>query len=93
MCKLRGWKTDSRQPERYARLTTHDVDEYLMEQHGLENQKEETPKLSRCPRCHEINPPSSEYCYKCGMPLSKDSIDMEEQVRSLVDRLFEDKMK
>ncbi len=26
MCKQRGWKTDSKQPERYARIVTKDVD-------------------------------------------------------------------
>ncbi len=77
MCKLRGWKPDSKQPERYARLTIEDVDEYLKKQHGLvsdvEN-AEQIPKAVKCPRCKEINAPGMQYCFKCGLPLDEKTI-------------------
>ncbi len=90
MCKLRGWKPGSKQPDRYARLTSHDVDDYLMQQHGIEDQKEEMRKVIKCPRCKEINQSRSSYCYKCGMPLSKDAEEMEGKTRELVDKLLKE---
>jgi hypothetical protein len=35
MCKQRGWKTDSKQPERYARIVTKDVDSYYAKKFGI----------------------------------------------------------
>lgn len=43
MCKLRGWKPGSKQPDRYSRLSSDDVDDYLAQKHGIvsDNEKEE----------------------------------------------------
>ncbi|MDW7727529.1 MAG: hypothetical protein SCH70_10565 [Candidatus Methanoperedens sp.] len=64
MCKLRGWKPGSKQPEQYARLTSEDVDDYLMKQAGLVVEKEECRQdnVVKCPRCKEINTESTKYC-------------------------------
>ena len=29
-------------------------------------------KVVKCPRCHELNPESSAYCGKCGLPLKEE---------------------
>jgi integrase/recombinase XerD len=90
MCKLRGWKPDSKQPERYARLTSEDVDDYLKQMHGIEDKKEELQKLIKCPRCKEINASKSTYCYKCGMPMSRDAEDTEAKLREIVNRILKE---
>ncbi len=69
MCKLRGWSPASKQPEKYARLTTDDVDEYLQRRAGIALEERSNPdKLVKCARCKEINPGKTSYCMKCGMP-------------------------
>ncbi len=88
MCKRRGWKPGSKQPDRYARLTSQDVDDYLRQQYGLEEQEEQTQKVVKCPRCKEINAPKSLYCYKCGMPLSQSAEETEVKLREIVDRIL-----
>ncbi len=89
MCKQRGWKADSKQPDRYARVSTKRVDDYYAERYGIsEEQKDVKNEPKRCQRCHEINPPASVYCYKCGMPLSKEVEEVEAKVLELVDRLL-----
>jgi hypothetical protein len=55
MCKQRGWKTDSKQPERYARIVTKDVDSYYAKKFGISGGEiKEQPKPGRCPRCKEV---------------------------------------
>jgi len=70
MIKQRGWSVNSKQPERYAKLAPVDVDKFYRKKYGkedFENIKELEPV--RCPRCEEINPPSSKTCVRCGLPL------------------------
>ncbi len=51
MCKQRGWKTDSKQPERYARIVTKDVDSYYAKKFGINGSEvkrcDGTPNRSR----------------------------------------------
>jgi hypothetical protein len=69
-CRQRGWKADSRQPDRYARLVSRDVDEYYARRYGLAKKEGEDRKPRRCPRCREVNPPRAAYCLRCGLPLN-----------------------
>jgi integrase/recombinase XerD len=92
MCRQRGWSEESRQPERYARISNTRVDEYYAERYGLESEtKEVRPKPSQCIRCHEINPPGARFCYKCGMAMSPDAVQMEEEVRGVIDRMLKER--
>jgi hypothetical protein len=95
MCKLRGWKPGSKQPEQYARLTSEDVDDYLMKQSGLVVEKEECRQdnVVKCPRCKEINTESTKYCYKCGLPLSDDSVFQVEDTVEQTDKMLSELMK
>jgi hypothetical protein len=72
-CKQRGWRPDSRQPDRYACLVSADVDRYFAQKHGLVKKGEEDGKAKRCPRCKEINQPKAGYCFKCGLPLDAET--------------------
>jgi integrase/recombinase XerD len=75
LTRQRGWSSTSRQPEKYARLTTDDIDDYFRGAYNLKSvDKPETPKetIIRCPRCQEINQLSSKICNRCGMSLRVD---------------------
>jgi len=96
MCKLRGWSPASKQPEKYARLTTDDVDEYLQKKAGLAVEGRDNPdKLVKCVRCKEINPVKSTYCLKCGLPMSGTAViemeDMMKKMDAVLGKLMQDK--
>lgn len=91
MCKQRGWKPDSKQPDRYARVSTKRVDDYYSERYGISEKPQDVKdKPKRCPRCHEINPNASGYCYKCGMPMSRDAEETEAKLREIVNRILKE---
>ncbi|TRZ89657.1 MAG: hypothetical protein D4R88_05020 [Methanosarcinales archaeon] len=91
MCKQRGWKTDSKQPERYARIVTKDVDSYYAKKFGISGGEiKEQPKPGRCPRCKEVNAPGMGYCFKCGLPLSSKAENVEQQVQKMIEEMLMD---
>jgi integrase/recombinase XerD len=91
MCKQRGWKSDSKQPERYARIVSKDVDSYYARKFGLNGGEiKEQPKPGRCPRCKEVNAPGTGYCYKCGLPLSQKAENLEQKVQNMLETLLVD---
>jgi len=91
MCKQRGWKTDSKQPERYARIVTKDVDSYYAKKFGITGGEiKEQPKPGRCPRCKEVNAPGMGYCFKCGLPLSSKAENVEQQVQKMIEEMLMD---
>ena len=69
---LFGWKTRE-MIDIYAKLTQEDVEERLAEIYGLKTKnKKQEHKI--CPRCGTVNPIDAKYCYKCGLPLTEDTI-------------------
>src|SRR5665811_480110 len=91
MCKQRGWKTDSKMPERYARIVTKDVDSYYAKKFGITGSEiKEQPKPGRCPRCKEVNAPGMGYCFKCGLPLSSKAENVEQQLQSMIEEMLLD---
>ena len=91
MCKQRGWKTDSKMPERYARIVTKDVDSYYAKKFGITGGEiKEQPKPGRCPRCKEVNAPGMGYCFKCGLPLSSKAENVEQQLQSMIEEMLLD---
>lgn len=70
-----GWTTASNMTAIYVHLAGEDIDSSILKMHGLkeENSKDDSLKVSRCPRCKEILPDSSAFCSKCGLPL-QDSV-------------------
>lgn len=94
--KQRGWSPTSRQPEKYARLTTDDVDDYFRQQYGIKANIEKPTKdeIVQCPRCRELNNPKDLRCYRCGMSMRIDvTLKMEkdnEEINSAMAVLLED---
>lgn len=67
-CKQRGWSPTSKQPDRYAKLSTKKVDEVLMKKRGL-SLKQNVPKIIQCKECSKINPETANFCSRCEAPL------------------------
>lgn len=71
-----GWTAGSNMAAVYVHLSQRDIQDAVLKAYGIESQSEDKNKfkVGRCPRCKEINPESSRYCGKCGMPLKDESI-------------------
>jgi len=62
---------------------------------SAEDEVEKKEVVQRCRRCKEINPPGASYCYKCGMPLSKEATakldGVQESIESVMEELLSDR--
>jgi integrase/ribosomal protein L40E len=96
MCEFFGWKQGSKMPSVYVRLSGRDIDNKLLELHGLkpkQNEKvEETVKV--CARCQVRNPPASKFCSRCGSALSiKAALEADQRIgkaEEIMETLLED---
>lgn len=70
-----GWVQGSDMPATYVHLSGRDVDDKIMQIHGLKPKNtEEKGKLNpiKCPRCKHINAPVDSYCSRCGTVLDEE---------------------
>jgi len=71
LCQHFGWRQGSNMPRIYVHLSGRDVDNRLLELHGLKPKGndglEQTIKV--CPRCQGKNSPASSFCNRCGSAL------------------------
>jgi len=78
MCHYLGWQLGSDMPKVYVHLSGRDIDNAIYSKvYGLkieDSKKDDSIKPVSCPRCKENCGPSSEYCYRCGMPLKEEKI-------------------
>lgn len=70
-----GWTAGSNMAAVYVHLSQRDIEEAVLNLHGIEPTQKRTEhlKVIKCPRCKDVNPESSSYCNKCGLPL-KDEV-------------------
>jgi site-specific recombinase XerD/ribosomal protein L40E len=81
--QLFGWTQSSKQTATYVHLSGRDIDEALLQLHGLEveKKKEAKFKVRICPRCGEKNSPVAKYCQKCSFILdAKIALEREERI-------------
>jgi len=66
-----GWVPSSNMLSEYSHLVSRDVNEMMLEMHGIKKSGEEKqePKIKQCPRCRDINPKDHLFCKKCGSVL------------------------
>ncbi|HKZ45455.1 MAG TPA: tyrosine-type recombinase/integrase [archaeon] len=72
-----GWTQSSEMASVYVHLSGRDVDSALLKTYGIENKtksEESLLKPKKCIRCNELNPPTNNFCFKCGIPLDKETI-------------------
>jgi integrase len=84
MSEYFGWKQGSEMPSVYVKLSGRDIDNRLLELHGLkpkENERlEQTVKT--CPRCQFKNSPIGSFCHRCGAALDiKTALETDQRIR------------
>jgi len=70
-----GWVQGSDMPATYVHLSGRDVDDKILQIHGLKSKDEDTKselKPVECPRCKYINSPVNRYCGRCGTVLDEE---------------------
>lgn len=82
MKQLFGWTQGSSMAAIYVHLSGRDVDNALLELHGLRTQAQNEPKikLKICPRCNEHNSPDAKYCKRCAFVLDVETFEWENKV-------------
>jgi integrase/recombinase XerD len=82
-----GWVQGSDMPATYVHLSGRDVDDRILQIHGVkikDNERDDQMKPQVCPRCTYINSPLSRYCGRCGTVLDeKERLRMEMESRGL----------
>jgi hypothetical protein len=82
-----GWVHGSASPRSYVHLSGRDVDDKILELHGLKKEDEGTePTVKACPFCKTLNTFDAMVCHTCKRPLeirAEDVISLEDQVKSL----------
>ncbi len=66
-----GWSKDSKMASVYVHLSGRDMDDAILRKNGIEIEERDTRlKPTECPRCHHMLPDGVMYCGFCGLPLS-----------------------
>ncbi len=72
-----GWVQGSDMPATYVHLSGRDVDDKILQIHGLkskDNAREDEMKAKECPRCKHINSPTDRFCSRCGAVLDEEEM-------------------
>lgn len=87
MCEYFGWIQGSDMPFTYVHLSGRDIDDAILKLHGKipkDNNAIEF-KLKKCPRCLRENPPDSNFCMTCHLPLDeKTAIEIEQRKKEFI---------
>jgi integrase len=83
-----GWTQASKMAAVYVHLSGRDVDNAILEIHGLangENKKADAAlEPKKCPRCERMCEPDANLCARCGLPLDLNTaIDHEKKANDL----------
>lgn len=83
-----GWTPGSNMAQVYVHLSGKNMDDAILKMNGLkiEDKDNNSLKVIKCPRCKEINPESSDYCFKCNLPL-KEPLKFENELEELRKRV------
>jgi integrase/recombinase XerD len=82
-----GWVHGSASPRTYVHLSGRDVDDKILELHGLKKETEASEAtVKQCPFCKTLNTVDAMVCHICKRPLeirAEDVISLEDQIKSL----------
>jgi len=92
MKEMFGWTQSSNMASIYVHLSGRDVDNALLKVHGLvENERTEHElRPVRCSKCKETNDSVSQFCKRCGSPLSLKMLLEIEEKRSQFDNFLKE---
>jgi integrase len=84
-----GWKADSQMANIYIHLSANDINAAMLEASGLKlpEEEEEKPRVLKCPRCKEIMDKKSQFCFRCGLPLTTESSENIETEKTAISEL------
>ena len=70
-----GWSPTSTQPATYVHLSGKDMDDAVLKMYGIKKDENDAEFLKPgvCPRCHELTAVNAKFCFKCGLPLTKEA--------------------
>lgn len=78
--KYMGWVSGSKMVGAYIHLASEDVDEAILRMHGIKtNGNNKDLEVKQCPRCLMVNPATSRFCSRCGLPLTEEAIQEVEE--------------
>jgi integrase len=78
--KYMGWVNGSKMVGVYVHLASEDVDEAILRMHGIKtNGNGKDLEVKQCPRCLQVNPATSRFCSRCGLPLTEEAIQEVEE--------------
>jgi integrase/recombinase XerD len=87
-----GWTPGSDMASVYVHLSGKDIDKSIMAMNGIEDLEVpiDTMKPGTCARCNELTPPNAKYCFKCGLPLTYESKQADDDtLKTLLDKIKE----
>jgi len=72
--QIAGWTMDSKQAARYVHLSNDDLENKILEMHGIKPPTKETRvihvEIVKCPRCNYDNSDLDHFCSRCGSALN-----------------------
>lgn len=79
-----GWTKSSTMTSVYTHLSGRDIDKAVLKMNNINIDDPITDPLTvgRCPRCKELNPETSLYCGRCGLPLTQEAAKSVESVKT-----------
>ena len=94
-----GWAKDSDMTGTYVHLSGRDIDDAILEVHGMKNHEPQSPEKTlatkTCPRCEKVNGATDTICLKCGLPLNEKEmmeIGNKNKIMDIVERIIEAKL-
>ncbi len=87
---LAGWVQGSRMPKRYVHFSGRDLEDAILEIHGLKppTATDSILKIQECPRCGMKNQPENMRCSWCGMILDRRLAEkLAQEEHSLLEKL------
>lgn len=91
-----GWVQGSRMPATYIHMSGRDIDDTILEIHGIKKEekvKKEEFSSKKCHRCEKMNPPTGRFCLRCGAPLDLETVMKVEEKRKEVDEVMTELLK
>ncbi|MEM4534319.1 MAG: site-specific integrase, partial [Candidatus Korarchaeota archaeon] len=85
-----GWVHGSKMARRYVHFSARDLEETVLEIHGLREAKRSDGilKAIQCPRCGSMNPPNNARCEFCGYILDRSlAMKVEEEERKREEKI------
>lgn len=101
MCEYFGWSRGSNMPATYVHLSGRDIDNAILEIHGIKRPKDDKSSRElepkKCPRCFHTNEATINVCSRCGLPLDTKTalgyVNTSKNLEMLIEKKVEEMLK